>query len=170
MKLTDREWKAFRIGDMFEHIERGRVFSALDLYRAERGVPYVGATVNNNGVMYYVDCDDKDKIQKGNCIAFIRDGQGSVGLSVYRETSCVATVNVSFGYAQWVNRYTGLFVATSANMIRSKYSFGDKRKEERLKRDLIMLPVKDDGTPDYDFMEQYIKDLMLKKYSQYLRF
>lgn len=167
MELTDRKWKAFRIGDIFEHIDRGKVSSAQNLERDENGVPYVGATVNNNGVLYFVTCDDAKMIQKGNCIAFIKDGQGSVGLSMYRETPCVATVNVSFAYAPWVNRYTGIFVSTASNMIRSKYSFGYKRKDERLRRDFVMLPVNEDEEPDYVFMEQYIKEMMLKKYFQY---
>ena len=33
-----------------------------------------------------------------------------------------------------------------------------------------MLPVTDAGEPDYQFMEQYIRDFMLKKYSQYMFF
>ena len=165
--LTDREWKAFQIGMLFDRIDRGKISSTQGLVHTEKGIPYVGATANNNGVLYCVECDDPKLIQDGNCVAFIRDGQGSVGLSMYRETPCVATVNVSLAYASWVNRYTGIFVSRSSNMIRSKYSFGYKRKDERLKRDFIMLPVTDAGEPDFDFMEQYIKDLMLKKYFQY---
>ena len=38
--------------------------------------PYVGATANNNGVLYCVECDDPTIIQDGNCVAFISDGQG----------------------------------------------------------------------------------------------
>ena len=34
----------------------------------------------------------------------------------------------------------------------------------------IMLPVTDDATPDYEYMEQYTKNLMLWKYKQYLAY
>ena len=34
----------------------------------------------------------------------------------------------------------------------------------------IMLPVDNDGKPDYAYMEQYVKNMMLKKYEQYLAF
>jgi len=102
MELTDREWRAFQIGTLFDRIDRGNVSSAQSLKKVDNGVPYVGATVNNNGVIYFVECDDSTIIQDGNCIAFIRDGQGSVGLSIYRETPCVATVNVSLAY-HWLN-------------------------------------------------------------------
>ena len=33
-----------------------------------------------------------------------------------------------------------------------------------------MLPVTDAGRPDYEYMEQYIKNMMLHKYEQYLGF
>ena len=34
----------------------------------------------------------------------------------------------------------------------------------------VMLPVTDEGKPDYKYMEQYAKNMMLKKYEQYLAF
>lgn len=34
----------------------------------------------------------------------------------------------------------------------------------------IMLPIAVDGTPDYEYMEQYVKNVMLSKYKQYIAF
>ena len=36
-----------------------------------------------------------------------------------------------------------------------------KFNEGRMKRQYIVVPVKDDDTPDYDYMEQYIKNLII---------
>ena len=33
-----------------------------------------------------------------------------------------------------------------------------------------MLPVTDSGDPDYEYMEQYAKNMMLRKYKKYLTF
>ena len=33
-----------------------------------------------------------------------------------------------------------------------------------------MLPVTDDGAPDYEYMELYVKKLMIRKYKQYLSY
>ena len=33
-----------------------------------------------------------------------------------------------------------------------------------------MLPVTDSGKPDYEYMEQYAKNMTLRKYHQYLAF
>ena len=38
-----------------------------------------------------------------------------------------------------------------------KYAYGYKFNAGRMKRQKIMLPVKEDGTPDYDHMRQYIQ-------------
>ena len=69
-----------------------------------------------------------------------------------------------------MNEYNGLFIAKMISQQKEKYSFGHKAFSKVLIRDYIMLPANDDGEPDYVFMERYVKDLMMKKYAQYLRF
>lgn len=39
-----------------------------------------------------------------------------------------------------------------------------------LSGDRVMLPVDDDGEPDYEYMEQYVRNMALRKYRQYLKF
>ena len=169
-KLNEKEWKPIPMKRLFTKFVRGKVSSASDEPKRENGVPYVGATDRNNGVIDYLEAD-KAKIQPGNCVTFIRDGQGSVGSSVYRATPCIATVNTSSGYAKWLNQDTGLFVSTSSNQVREKYSFGYKRKETRLLAERVMLPVTDSGEPDYVYMAEYaqqMRDTMLAKYRAYV--
>ena len=38
-----------------------------------------------------------------------------------------------------------------------KYAYGYKFNATRMKEQIIILPTKGDGSPDYDFMEQYMK-------------
>ena len=169
-KLNEKEWEPIPMKRLFTKFVRGKVSSASDEPKCENGVPYVGATDRNNGVIDYLKAD-KAKIQPGNCVTFIRDGQGSVGSSVYRATPCIATVNTSSGYAKWLNQDTGLFVSTSSNQVREKYSFGYKRKETRLLAERVMLPIDDDGKPDYGYMAQYASEMrrgMLMRYRNYV--
>lgn len=169
-KLNEKTWKPIPMKRLFTKFVRGKVSSASDEPKCENGVPYVGATDRNNGVIDYLEAD-KAKIQPGNCVTFIRDGQGSVGSSVYRATPCIATVNTSSGYAKWLNQDTGLFVSTSSNQVREKYSFGYKRKETRLLAERVMLPVTDSGEPDYEYMAEYTRqksEAMLAKYRTYV--
>ncbi len=167
--LKEKEWLPISVSYLFEKIVRGKISSASNEMKRDNGVPYVGATNRNNGVLDFLE-PDKERIQERNCITFIRDGQGSVGSSIYRGTACMATVNTSSGYAKWLNEFTGLFVSTSSNQVRNKYGFGYKRKEERLLAERIMLPVTESGEPDYPYMAEYIRqkyNILSSKYCNY---
>ena len=167
--LEDKEWKPFEIAGLFEKFEQGKSKGLNHLDEENGTTPYLGATNRNNGILTFIkDCESKK--QKGNCIGFIRNGQGSVGYAIYKEEEFVSTSDNTFAYANWLNNYNGLFVVASQDLIRSKYSFGYKRNNERLKKDKILLPIDSSGNPDYDYMEKYIKKLMLSKYSEYLKF
>ena len=68
------------------------------------------------------------------------------------------------------NEYVLLFFKTIVMQQRTKYSYGYKFKEKRMLRQKLMIPIDDDGKPDYEYMEQYAKNMMLRKYEQYLTF
>ena len=108
--------------------------------------------------------------QPGNCIGFIKNGDGSAGYAIYKAEPFVSTSDVIYGYANWLNRYTGLFFVAAQDLIEHKYSHGYKRNQQHLRGDKVMLPVTDAGKPDYEYMEQYAKNMMLHKYEQYLAF
>lgn len=39
-----------------------------------------------------------------------------------------------------------------------------------IKRDRVLLPIDAQGQPDYDYMEQYVKNKMIQKYNHYLKY
>ena len=165
--LENKKWKDFYIRDLFNKFVQGKS-KGLNHLSEEKGIiSYLGATNRNNGVLTFVEKSEKIE-QEGNCICFIRNGQGSVGYSVYKSEKFISTSDNTFAYSEWLNKYTGHFVVTVSDMIRSKYSFGYKRNNERLLKDRLMLPITSDGKPDYIYMEQYTKNLMLRKYGEYL--
>ena len=172
MKLSDREWKAFPIVQLFPRLEAGKGKGLNHLTQSEHGIPYIGATNRNNGVMCFVEYDEASKrmIQEGNCIGFIKNGDGSAGYAIYKQEPFVSTSDVIFGYADWLNPYTGLFFVAAQDMIEHKYSHGYKRNAQHLRGDRVMLPVTDDDKPDYQFMEDYIRELMATKRKQYRKY
>ena len=50
------------------------------------------------------------------------------------------------------------------------FNFNREINDTRLNKMQIMLPVSDNGEPDYEYMEQYAKNIMHRKYSQYLAY
>ena len=163
-KLSDREWKEFRIGDLFDRFEKGNITNSTILNDGE--IPYIGATNRNNGVIRFVEKNDKTE-KKGNCIVFISQGDGSAGYSIYRESIGIYAGTVICAYKRELNMQKGLFISSSSDMSESKYSHGYPRNEKRLKRDIVMLPVLENGEPDFDFMENYIHELEQEKLSEY---
>ena len=52
----------------------------------------------------------------------------------------------------------------------SNFNFNREINDARIKNMQIILPITDCGKPDYEYMEQYVKNMMLRKYQQYLAF
>ena len=165
--LQEKEWSAFAIGDLFE-LTPGKGKGMNHLEADPVGVPYLGATNRNNAVLGFVK-PVAGLIQKGNCIAFIRNGEGSMGYSVYKCEDFIATSDITVGYAPFLNKYTGLFITTVADKVRVKYDFNYKRSSTRLKRESLLLPVNTAGQPDWDYMERYVKQKVYALQLQYLQ-
>lgn len=167
LPLGEKEWKEFYIGDIFTLIP-GKGKGANHLESNPKGLSYLGATNRNNGVMGFVSYTE-DLVQEGNCIAFIRNGEGSMGYSVYKAESFIATSDITVGYSPFLNRYTGLFLTVVADKVRGKYNFNYKRSDTRLKKELLQLPVNDKGLPDWEYMELYARNLFNRIKLQYLK-
>lgn len=166
--LNEKIWRPFFVGDLFK-LETGKSKGLNHLKEDEHGIPYLGATNRNNGVLAFVN-PVENLIQRGNCIAFIRNGEGSVGYSVYKREDFIATSDITCGYADFLNEYIGLFITTVADKVRGKYNFNYKRSDTRLRREKLMLPVTDDGNPDFDYMDAYIRNETAKIYRRYLAY
>lgn len=170
--LEDKKWIKFPVNSLFAKIIAGKSkgLNHLTQTKSAGGVNYIGATHRNNGVLCQVKLDDTTKkmLQKGNCIGFIRNGNGSVGYAIYKTEKFISTSDVSFAYSSHMNKFVALFITTSSNLIRGKYNHNYKRTPKRLQNDCIMLPIDKEGKPDYGYMEQYINNIMVRKYSDYL--
>lgn len=168
MKLSDREWKVFVIGDLFS-VKRP---PARNKDNYEDGtVPFIASGSVNNGVMKCCKPHEDEMLDEACCItvspvdgsAFYQPypflGRGGAGSSVLML------------YAENMNLYRGQFIARMiANTCSSKYTYGHMGNKEGIKRERIMLPVTDDGTPDYGFMEEFGRKIISNKYSQYLMY
>ncbi len=174
MNLDTKNWKDFVINKLFK-LENGKANQGM----LEEGNEcfYIGAKKDDNGVMIHCK-KDNELMQKGNCIIFICNGQGSVGYANYMDVDFIGTTDIVAGYNTNLNAYNGLFIATVLCQERPKYSFGRKWKTH-LKETIISLPIQynPDGTPfidvtckysndgyvpDWQWMEEYIKTLHSK--------
>lgn len=156
LSLDSVEWGVFRLKEIFE-VENCKCSKVSGL---EKGMtPYVGATNQNNGTISYLEKYDS-LITKGNCIVFVCDGEGSMGYSYYKHEDFIGTTTIKVGRNKHLNKFNGMFISTVADTVRGKYNFGYKRNELRLKNETLTLPINKEGNPDWQFMENYIKQEM----------
>lgn len=167
--LDKVEWKTFKLGDIFDLVTK----SSKGLNHLEKntsdGISYVGATNRNNGVLDFVKRKE-NLIYSGNAIAFIRNGEGSMGYSVYKKEDFIASQDITVGYNQYLNEYNAKYITTIADQVRGKYNFGYKRNQERLKRETLVLPSDEKGNPNFQYMSDFVKKLELDKVQEVLEY
>lgn len=161
--LKDKKNGEFFIEDIAD------ILSGQDIYERERKIgitPYITATANNNGIGYFVD--NSNNTMESNCISVNRNG--SVGYAFYHPYSGLYGNDTRKLRPNVVNKYVALFITQVISKQRDKYGYGYKMGTGRLKRQKILLPLKSDKTPDYEYMEQYMKQIELKELENYLKY
>lgn len=147
--------KNFTVGSLFPILVRGKVHSQDTLPDGE-GYFYVGAKKRDNGVMSSCGYDE-NLISRGNCIIFICNGEGSVGYCLYMDRPFYASGDLVLGYNDYLNPYIGMYLVTLLDRERPKYSFG-RKYGTHIRETEIPLPATADGTPDWVFIENTIKN------------
>lgn len=161
--LKDKNFTDFFIEDIVE------ILSGKDIYERERQIgitPYITATANNNGIGYFVN--NNNNTLESNCISVNRNG--SVGYAFYHPYLGLYGNDTRKLRPNVANKYVALFVTQAINRQRGKYGYGYKMGTGRLKRQKILLPIKSDQTPDYEYMEQYMKQIEVRKLKYYMEY
>lgn len=162
--LAEKSWGEFFISDIC-YIESGR--DIYDIERVGGNIPYITSTATNNGIKYYVS--NTNETLEENAISVNRNG--SVGYSFYHKYKALYSNDCrKLKLKQYRNEFVALFITNQITQQKDKYNYGYKMGTGRLKKQMIMLPITDDGTPDYTYMEQYIKAVMFGKYKKYLEY
>ena len=162
MKLSDREWKEFFLEDLFV-VKAGKRLTNADKIDGKR--PFVGATDNMNGVTGFVD-NTNNSLDK-NVLGV--NYNGAPCICFYHPYECIFTDDVKRLHLKKHedNAYVFLFMKSIIMQQKNKYSYGYKFNERRMLRQLLLVPVDDNDEPDYQFMEDYMKELMVTKRKQY---
>ncbi len=165
-QLDEMKWEAFFLEDIFA------ISSSVRLTKEEmtNGMrPFVGASDSNNGVTAFVG-NTNTSLDK-NVLGV--NYNGSVVESFYHPYEAIFSDDVKRLHLQGHqdNKYVLLFIKQFILKQKNKYEYGYKFNGERMKRQKIMLPVSASHTPDYDYMEEYMRNKekeMLTKYQAYL--
>ena len=115
--------------------------------------PYITRSAFNNGCSGYIKPVD-NKLVSGNCITIGAEGK----IAFYQPSDFYAGIKVYQLRHPKMNKKIGLFLCAVLNANASKYSYNDARILDAIKLETIYLPIKMDGTPDWEYMESVIDD------------
>jgi hypothetical protein len=147
------EWQEFFLEDVAS-IDKGVRLTKADM---EDGItPFIGASEMNNGVTAFTS--SMNESYDSNVLGV--NYNGSVGFSFYHPYYAVFSDDVK--RVKWLesernNKYTLLFLSAVIKMQKDKYAYGYKFNGQRMKRQKILLPVTDDGSINWSYMEQYMR-------------
>lgn len=170
--LEDKEWKRFRI---FEEgiLSIQTTGSSIDGIRlindGTATVPYITRSDASNGIARFVSESNYDYgSDDGGCITVGLDTQ----TAFWQSHKFVTGQNIQVITGKWLNEFSAMFlIPLLRGQMAAKFNWGGNGATlGRMKKLNVMLPVNDSGEPDYEYMEQYAKNMMIRKYRQYIAY
>ncbi len=152
-------WKTFRLDTIF-YMRNTHSITQKEIIPDSGATPYVTASNTNNGVLTYIDCPEGWK-DKGNCIMI---GGKTLTFSYQRQDFCSNDSHNIALYAidpHGANELCYLFMISALRAaFSSRYSWSDSISMKRIKDEVFSLPSTDDGSPDWEYMASYMRDIM----------
>ena len=145
-------WKPFALTDVFS------ISPGVRLTKAEMvpgNTPFAGASDSNNGITAFVG--NRNASLDANVLGV--NYNGSVVENFYHPYETLFSDDVKrFKLKNHPgNRHIYLFLKATLLQQKRKYEYGYKFNEFHMRRQLLMLPSTAEGTPDYAFMEAYMR-------------
>lgn len=162
LTLDSVEWGEFRIKDVFE-VANSKPYHKDKLMLCNNGIEYVTRTSQNNGVEDIVSLESNYILNEANSISL-----GAENADFFYHENKYLTGNKMYCIKnQYINKFNGLFLVNIfRNSIKGAgFGYGKGLTGTRFKTRYILLPIDDNGNPNWKFMEDYIKQEM-KKQSQ----
>ncbi|WP_276767336.1 restriction endonuclease subunit S [Gemella morbillorum] len=157
LTLDSVEWGEFRIKDVFE-VANSKPYHKDKLMLCNNGIEYVTRTSQNNGVEDIVSLESNYILNEANSISL-----GAENADFFYHENKYLTGNKMYCIKnQYINKFNGLFLVNIfRNSIKGAgFGYGKGLTGTRFKTRYILLPIDDNGKPNWQFMEDYIKQEM----------
>ncbi len=166
MKLTDRKWKEFKIGELF-NIKIGINIDGNKINKESGNIPYITRKENNNGLDGFIEYSST---YLNKLFPVITIGNETAKPFVQAFPFFTGTKVNIMSPLQNIGLNILLFICTCLEQHKNKYSYSYTVNSTRLKKQAILLPVNSQNQPDFEFMEKYIRELMYKKRLEYINY
>ncbi|HJI41414.1 MAG TPA: restriction endonuclease subunit S [Coriobacteriaceae bacterium] len=158
LDLNNRDWAPFKISDLFQPA-RGTEKNMTSLQIGD--VPLISARNCDNGVKAFVSIPN-ERLHRGHAITLNNDGDGGAGLAYYQPMEFALDTHVTDlrprDSSGNLSRYAMQFVAASISKQRTLFGHGRSISLKRLNLLRVMLPIDESSNPDWQFMEDYIRE------------
>ena len=155
----------FIIGDIFHKVDLKRIKKTFDKANdvskeqtAEYTLPLINAKNGDNGIMYYGRPEDWES--DTYCIDIVNDGAVSTG-NVYpqpQKTGVLYNAYLIKPNAKIESAEILMYLAKSIEkVIKEQFGYDNKATWEKVKDKIVTIPITPDSTPDFDYMERYIR-------------
>lgn len=166
-KLDEKEWASFELKSIFS-FKKGNQKNMNILQ--EGSIPLISAKKINNGLKAFIK-KNKEPLFEGDCITLNNDGDGGAGLAYYQPAVMAVDSHVTVLYPKIdMSKCSLLFLSRIISQQADRFGHAHSITQSRLNSYKLMLPIDDNGNPDYLYMEQYIKNIFYKKANEYLDF
>ena len=156
LKLNDREWKVFVFGDLFTITSTSSSIDKKRLSGYSGEAPYITRSENDNGIDSFVGEQSCYSMDDSNVITIGLDTQ----TVFYQSYPFYTGQNIQIVRHARLNKYNALFIIRVIKILVQKFSWGSYGATlTRLRRGKLYLPIDMDGTPDWAFMEAYMKQV-----------
>ena len=148
LKLTDREWRAFFIENLFDRIERGKRLVIKD--RIIGPTPFITAGETNNGASSFISNESHKTYSEAVTLDMFAN-------AFYQGWPFKCDDNITVLKLRGQSKYVHMFLLPILSKLQEKYSYAKQVRPHRLSREIIQLPASPDGTPDWAFMSAYMR-------------
>ena len=160
--LKEKQWGEFRIEDLFQ-IKSGKRLTKSKMVSGN--TPFIGSSAINNGVTNFISNQNVSLDKNVLGVNY----NGSVVENFYHPYECLFSDDVKRFHLKnhTNNKLVLLFLKMVILQQKNKFMYAYKFNEQRMNRQTVKVPITPNGEPDYAFMENYTRNLMLKKYKKY---
>ena len=158
------KWGEFKLTDVFDVKNTKNILSS-DIVENSGTTPYLCASSENNAVSTYIKYNE-NFLEKGNCV-FIG---GKTFVVSYQENDFYSNDSHNLAlYLKEGKKSKAIYLSLAACIYKSlfhKYSWGNSISKAKIQNDIIVLPITDSGTINFDFMESFVAELEAERVAE----
>lgn len=155
-KIDTSGWEEFRVGDLFSNFVKPAVLHTRQVIETDKGTPYVVRTKFDNGIKCYVQPVDGVEPSPAGVITWGAEN----ATFFYQAEPFLSGRDIYYVDTREHSPSTCMFLTSCLQTITHKYPYNFGLFPDLLKEEQIKLPVDANGDPDWEYMDEYMSNVM----------